>query len=150
MAKKDLFSSLFFLLLSIFVCWESIYLRFGSFSKPGPGFLSLLAGLLLGSLAIVLALRTWMTKNIRQKFSDIKTPWKPLLITFGSMIGFTFLIEVLGFNSMTFLFIGGLLFAVERKTWKLSIVVAVCVAAGAYLIFDLLLRSQLPRGPFGL
>jgi len=149
MAKKDLFSALFFLLLSILVCWESIYLKFGSFSKPGPGFLSLLAGLLLGSLSIVLALRTSMTRNLREKFSDTKTPWKPLLITFGSMIGFTLFVEVLGFSGITFLFIGGLLFTVERKTWKVSVVAAVCVTAGAYLVFDLLLRSQLPHGPFG-
>lgn len=149
MARKDLFSSLFFLLISLYVCWESNNLKFGTFSKPGPGFLSLLAGLLLGFLAIILFFKACITRNLRERYSDSKIPWKPLLITFGSMIAFTLFIESLGFNSVTFLFVGLLLLVVERKSWKISIVTAVCVALGAYVVFDLLLRSQLPRGPFG-
>jgi hypothetical protein len=111
--------------------------------------LSLLAGLLLGSFAIILFFKAWVARNLRERFSDIKIPWKPLLITFGAMTAFTLFIESLGFNIVTFLFVGLLLLVVERKSWKISLVTAICVALGAYVVFDLLLRSQLPRGPFG-
>jgi len=147
--KKDWFSALFFILLSIYVCWESVGLRFGSFSKPGPGFFSFLAGLLLGALGVIVFLRAWVSKTLREKIHGERIPWKPLLIAFGSLLGFTLLLKTLGFNITTLLFLGVILRAVEKKRWIVSIGVALCFAVGAYIVFKLGLQSQLPEGPFG-
>ena len=149
MAKKDFFSSLFFILLSIYVCWESVHLRIGSFSKSGPGFVPLLAGLVLGFLTIILFFRALIAKPLREKISKERIPWIYLIFTFCSMVGFTLFMDDLGFNLTTFLFIGILLRVVEKKSWVVSVVSAVSVTLGAYIVFNLLLKSQLPRGPFG-
>jgi putative tricarboxylic transport membrane protein len=149
MAKKDLFSSLFFILLSIYVCWESVHLRIGTFSKPGPGFIPLLSGLVLGFLGMIVFLRALIAKPLRGTISKETSPWTYLVFTFCSMIGFVLFMDDLGFNLTTFLFVGILLKVVEKKSWIIAIVSAIGVALGAYIVFDLLLKSQLPRGPFG-
>ena len=149
MVRKDFFYSLFFILLSIYVVWESFGLRVGSFSKPGPGFFPLLSGLILGFLAIIIFFRAWIVKTLHEKISKERIPWAFLIFTFCSMVGFTLLMDTLGFNFTTFLFIGVLLRVVEKKSWTVSVVSAVSVTLGAYIVFGLLLKSQLPRGPFG-
>ena len=149
MVRKDLFSSLFFILLSIYICWKSLGLSFGSFSRPGAGFFPFLSGLVIGCLAVIICFRAWITKTLREKVSKEKIPWRPILLTFSCMVGFTLLVEVLGFNFTTVLFIGVLLRAVEKKGWTVTAISAIGITLGAYLVFDLFLKSQLPRGPFG-
>jgi hypothetical protein len=147
--KKDWFSSLCFVLLSLYICGESVSLGFGSFGKPGPGFFPFLAGLVLGSLGIIVFFKAWVSKTFHEKIQGGKIPWKPLLLTFGSLLGFNLLLKTLGFNMTTFLFMAILLRAVERKGWALSIGVSLSVALGAYIVFEIGLQSQLPTGPFG-
>jgi len=147
--RKDWFSSLFFILLSIYVCWQSIDLGFGRFSKPGPGFFSFLAGLTLGFLSLIIFFSTWVSKKLHEKISNGKIPWKSLILAFGSLVGFTLFLNTLGFNLTTFLFIGVLLRAVVKKKWTVSVLAALSITMGAYIVFNLLLQSRLPQGPFG-
>ena len=147
-AKRDWFSSLFFILLSTYVCWESAGLGFGSFPKPGPGFFPFLAGLVLGSLGIVIFLRDWGSRTPAPGTGTKRIPWKPLIITFVSLLGFSLVLKPLGFNLATFLFIAVILRVVERKGWAISIGTAFAAALGAYTLFELGLQSQLPNGPF--
>jgi hypothetical protein len=44
---------------------------------------------------------------------------------------------------MLFLFLLGI---IEKKKWSLTIFVSVAVTVASYLIFEVWLRSQLPRG----
>ena len=147
--SKDWFSSLFFIFLSIYVCWESVDLGFGSLRKPGPGLFSLMAGLLLGFLGILVFFKSWLSKAFREKACFATIPWRPLLLTFCCLLGFNLFLKTLGFNFTAFLFVGTLLRAVEKKRWTVSVSVGLGVTLGAYVVFDLLLQSQLPEGPFG-
>ncbi len=150
MARKDLFSSLFFIFLSIYICWQSLDLRFGSFAKPGAGFFSFLSSLGLGFLAIIIFFKSRLAKGLREEISGERIPWKPLVITFGSLVGFTLFINTLGFNLSTFLFTGILLRAVGKKNWALSVMFSLSITFGSYILFGLFLQSQLPKGPFGV
>lgn len=146
--NRNWYSSLFFILLSAYACWESAGLGLGSFSKPGPGFFPFLAGLVLGSLGVVIFLGAWGSWT---PSSDIRTgriPWRPLVVTFLSLLGFRFVFKPLGFNFATLLFITIILRFVERKGWAISIGTAFAAALGAYTLFELGLQSQLPNGPF--
>jgi signal transduction histidine kinase len=136
-------------LLSIYVCWESVALGFGSFSKPGPGFFPFLAGLLFGFLGAVIFLRAWISRRLALTMERKRIPWRSLIIIFVSLIGFSLLLKPLGFNLSTFFFITVVLRVVERKAWTISIGLALAIALGAYVLFDLALQSQLPEGPFG-
>ncbi|OGP65152.1 MAG: hypothetical protein A2169_09100 [Deltaproteobacteria bacterium RBG_13_47_9] len=122
---------------------------FGRFSKPGPGFFSLLAGLTLGFLSIIIFFRAWISKKLHEKISNGRIDWKSLILAFGSLVGFTLFLKTLGFNLTTFLFIGVLLRAVGKKTWTVSVLAALSISLGAYIVFGPVLQSQLPKGPFG-
>jgi putative tricarboxylic transport membrane protein len=147
--KKDRISSLLFLLFSLYVCWQSIELGFGTFAKPGPGFLSLLAGISLGLLSLVIFFGALTAKKTTEDPPRQNIPWLPLLVTFGCLVGFTLLMTTLGFNLTTFLFIGILLRVVANKSWVLSLSASLAITLGTYVIFELFLQSQLPEGLLG-
>ena len=63
-----------------------------------------------------------------------------------AIFGFTLLLEKLGFLPSTFLFICFILRAVERRRWGFSVGVALLVAVASYVVFDVLLKAQLPAG----
>ena len=148
-ARKDLFSSLFFLLLSIYVCWQSFELGVGRLSKPGPGFFSFLSGLGLGLLAAGIFFKG-LANRPRETVSSEKIRWSPLVITFGSLVGFVLFVNTLGFNLSTFLFITIILRTVGKKTFALSVLTGLSTAFGTYILFRVFLESQLPQGPFGI
>lgn len=150
MDRKDFFSSLFFILLSLYVIWESINLGFGSFAKPGPGFFSFLLGLSLGIFTLsVFPAILLLKKGISQKTEKENIPWKPLLFTFSSLIGFTFLLNTVGFTLDTFLFLLLLLRTVGKKSWSVSVLTSFSITFCTYLLFGWFLQTQLPVGPFG-
>lgn len=149
MARKDLFSSLFFVFLSTYVCWQSLDFGFGKLSKPGPGFFSFLSGLGLGFLALLIFLKSRSAKDVRETGPSASILWKPLALTFGALVGYTLFVRTLGFTLTTFLFLGIMLRTVGKKTWVLSGALGLAIAFGAYVFFGLLLQSQLPRGPLG-
>ena len=149
MIKKDQISSLIFFLFSLYVCWQSIELGFGTFAKPGPGFLSLLAGSILVLLSLIIFLGTVIAKKTTGDPPRQLIPWGPLLITFGSLVGFTFFMKTLGFSLTTFLFIVVLLRFVAKKGWILSLLASLAITLGTYVIFEVFLQSQLPEGFLG-
>jgi hypothetical protein len=147
--KKDQISSLVFFLFALYICLQSIELGFGTFAKPGPGFLSLLAGISLGLLSLIILLGAVIAKKTTEDPAKQIIPWVPLLITFGSLVGFTVFMKTLGFSLTTFLFIGILLRAVAKKGWTLSVLASLGITLGTYVIFELFLQSQLPGGFLG-
>jgi putative tricarboxylic transport membrane protein len=147
--KRDFFSSLFFALFSLYVCWPSINLGVGRFAKPGPGFISLIAGIALGLLSLIILIGTQISKKTNGHSSGEEIPWVPLLSTFGSLVGFALLLKTLGFNLATFLFLLILLRAVAQKSWRLSLLASVGITLGTYFIFEVFLQSQLPQGFLG-
>ena len=149
MIKRDFFSSLFFALFSLYVCWQSFELGFGSFAKPGPGFISLLAGISLGLLSLIIFFGAVITQKATQDSARQIIPWVPLMTTFGSLVGFTLLMKTLGFSLTTFLFIGILLRVVAKKGWILSLLASFGITLATYVIFELFLQSQLPEGFLG-
>ena len=149
MARKDLFSSLFFILLSLYICCESLGLGFGSFAKPGPGFLPFLLGLTFGLLSVSVFVGTLVAGGLRERASNEVITWFPLLLTFGSLVGFTLLLKTLGIGLTTLLFLGFLLRTVGKKSWTVTVLLSLCVTSGTYIVFQLLLKSQLPLGPLG-
>ena len=72
------------------------------------------------------------------------------MITFGSLVGFVLLVNTLGFNLSTFLFITIILRTVGKKTFALSALTGLGTTFGTYILFRVFLESQLPQGPFGI
>jgi putative tricarboxylic transport membrane protein len=143
MSKADRWTGLFFTLFSIYICIESLRLKLGTFHRPGPGFLPFYAGIILGVLSLALVSLGFLR---HPKEGSSWENWGRILLVILAIFGFTLLLEKLGFLPSTFLFICFIFRVVERRGWGFSLVVALLVALASYVVFDVLLKAQLPVG----
>ena len=78
------------------------------------------------------------------------TEWRHAVAIFGVCAFAALSLERLGFRVTIALSLAFLLRVVERKGASFSLVLSIAFAAGAFLLFDTLLRVPLPRGALGL
>jgi putative tricarboxylic transport membrane protein len=151
MGKADRISSVFWLLFAIFVVIESKRLGLGTLHEPGPGFLFFGASIALGIMSLVILIRAWMSKKAEGTRISIfhgENIFKILLVLISVFL-YAFFMETLGFIVVTLLLLIFLLGIIEKKKWGYTIFVSAAVTAVAYLIFEIWLRSQLPKGLLG-
>ena len=151
MGRTDRISSVFWVLFAIFVGIESKRLGLGTLHEPGPGFLFFGASIALGIMSLVILIRAWMSKKTEGTkisiFSGENIP--KILLVLISLFLYAFFMETLGFIVVTLLLLIFLLGIIEKKKLGYTIFVSAGVTAIAYLIFEIWLRSQLPRGLLG-
>ena len=148
---RDLLSSLLWLAISIFVCVESSHISIGSLHSPASGFLPFWSGVILGTFAIVLAVKSILIKGWRGKISDLwkEVEWNKVIFVLISLFLYAFLLPRLGylittFGLMTFLFgMKG-----KPRLWAQAVTAFITVGV-SYIIFYLWLDVQLPKGVFG-
>jgi putative tricarboxylic transport membrane protein len=147
---RDQLSSLFWLAISIFVCVESIKAHVGSFVSPGPGFLPFWSAVVLGGLAIILAVTSFLKKE-REKVAEqwIGAKSGKAIFVVASLLVYSMLINTVGYLITTFGLML-LLFSVlgRPRIWR-WLVSALLTALLTYLIFCYWLNVQLPRGKLG-
>jgi hypothetical protein len=158
--KGDCLGGLFWLLLGISLCVESINLKLGSFHRPGPGFMPFISGAFLVLFGLILtgsavSRRLDEQDNVRIKEISLKTDWKSsfanrknVLLTLGALFGYAALLNRLGFLVVTYLFIFFLSKIAQPKKWVLPLAFSGIVVALSYLIFSVWLGLRLPRGIF--
>ena len=71
------------------------------------------------------------------------------LIVLGALFAFIYLLPRLGFLICTILFLGFLFRIVKPLGWGVVIGGSILLALGAYGIFEVWLKAQLPIGPWG-
>ena len=145
MLKSDRWTGIFFLLLSAYVCGESLRLELGNMHSPGPGFISFGSGLILGLMAMGLVIGAFLKEGgSGEGFQNRKS----VILVILSLFGFLLILDTLGFILSTFLFVVFLLKFVEERRWFFSLGVAGLTAGISYCIFGILLQAQLPQGIF--
>jgi putative tricarboxylic transport membrane protein len=143
MLKGDQWTGLFFILLSAYVCGESLHLGLGDMHSPGPGFISFWSGLILGVMSLGLVIGSFLRKgSAGERFEN----WESVVLVILSLFGFLLILDTLGFIISTFLFVSFLLKWVEQRKWFFSLGVAGLTAFFGYFIFEVLLQAQLPQG----
>jgi len=146
MITTDRWTGLFFILFSLYVCFESSRLGVGTFFRPAAGFFPFYSSLLLGLLSLILGFLAFRGKVERaESWTDVGNTVTVSL----ALLGFALLLTWLGFAITTFLFILFLLRAVERRAWLLSASAALFISAAFYVVFGLWLKAQLPAGILG-
>jgi putative tricarboxylic transport membrane protein len=74
--------------------------------------------------------------------------WQRLIYTMSLLLGYIILIDPVGFILTTFLLMFGLFFDYENRNYTWSLFFSVATALVSYLVFEVWLRCQLPRGLF--
>lgn len=150
MKRNDLVGGFFFLGVGILFAVYSQSVDIGTMEEPGPGFLPLWAGVLLGLMSAVLLLKAAVKKSEEgESFFPERDSWKRVCMVVGSLLVYNFLLQSLGFVLITFLFVAFLVKCVFPQTWLRTAVTAALSTAGAQLIFVNLLEINFPKGLLG-
>lgn len=149
MTSEDKFPAIFFLLLSAFICIESLHLDLGDWRKPGSGLFPFWSGAAVGVLGLVILFQSWKGKATEEE-REIEISWRGIILCFFALSMYILLLDISGFIMTTFLFIGFLMKIVERKGWVATILTASGIAVASYGFFARLLHSELPKGIFGI
>jgi putative tricarboxylic transport membrane protein len=148
MGKADKISGLFWFLFSVFVSFESYRLGLGSVYQPGPGFFFFWTGIAVAVLSLVVILRSFGTQapeEEKEAPTGKRTATKVIFVLVALFL-YALLMEWLGFLIVTLLLFIFLLSVIEKKKWWFAILVGLAVTVAAYLLFEVGLQSQLPKG----
>jgi len=150
MKNNDQRTSFIWLVIGLAIALYSMKYGLGTLSSPGPGFMPFLSGLAIIGLALVVFFQQ-LAKGSREKLKDLwaQKNWLSILMVMGALVLYTVLFRFLGFLLDTFLLIAFLLRVMEPLSWKKVLVGAIGSALGSYIIFQLWLEAQLPKGFLG-
>lgn len=154
MKYRDVISSLFWIAVGLTFCIGSLNFGFSRMGTIGGGFFPFLAGIILISLSlIVLGSALTLKKDddtVREKFLPQQDSWKRLLFALFALFAYVLVLKYLGFFVATFLFMIFLLRFIEPQRWVVVFTAAILTSAAAYIVFDLWLQVQLPKGIWGM
>ena len=150
MGRTFLYSNLFWLLFSVITCVEAYRLTLGNINNPGPGFFPFGAGLTMLTLSLVALLQSVTKKQKVGATSRQETfRWWNIVIILAAITAYALSLEKIGFLINTFLFMCLLLKVVEPQTWKTAIIGGLITTLAANLVFNVVFRTQIPKGILG-
>jgi hypothetical protein len=145
--RSDRAAALFFVGFSLFICQQATRIGVGSLRRPGPGLLALGAGAGIGLLALAVFIRSFLSKPAIDVDQDKKNDRRvKFFLICVSLFVYATLISWLGFALSTFLFVFFLFQSAESERWWRSLVKAVLITIGNYLVFVVWLGIHLPGG----
>jgi len=126
----------------------SIKLGLGTLQKPGSGLMPFLAGVLLGALGLLMVClhpRRDSEKK-RDEGVSLKQFWGKGACSLATSFLYAFSLDPLGFTVATFLLIFSLLKIMGTRKWLTPILISFLTVVVSYLIFEVWLRLNLPKG----
>ena len=151
--EREKWSTLVWLGVGIFICVGSLRLSLGEFRNPGPGFLSFFAGLVITGLALVVHLQS-RKRRPRSGKEESEPVWTnprkgiKIVLTVAALLVYAVVMNYLGFLISTFLFLIFVLKTIEPQRWSVTLIGSLIASAAFYVIFEIGLQSQLPKGLF--
>jgi hypothetical protein len=139
--------------LGVVICFLAWRVHLGSFREPGPGFVAFVSGLFISIVGLIMFLSQVLSGissddgfDLGLSFRNIS--WFRLAYTTVLLFGYAVFLNSLGYILTTFLVMWGLLYDRKKNNWALSFLTSAVIIGVSYLVFDVWLRSQLPRGIF--
>jgi len=151
MRAQDSYSTLFWLAFSIYVAKTASIMGLGTLEKPGPGYFPFGGAAILGISALVVLGKS-LSQNRRGRTTAVDSErlrWQNVVWVLAAATAFGLFLEKIGFTLCTFFLFLFFLRVVARQRWVRTVVVALCVTLGSYLVFNVGLNAQLPGGLLG-
>jgi hypothetical protein len=151
MKHLDQYAAIFWILLGGVITVSSFSYGVGSFSSPGPGFITFGAGAILTALSLLLWASGRKSKGSAQSLRSLwegRETGKAAYIV-GLLVAYMLLLGSLGFLISTFILLV-LLFRIQAS-YSLRTVIFLSAAStlASMVVFDVWLGVQLPRGFMG-
>jgi hypothetical protein len=151
MKKYDLISGSFWLICSILIVIGSFHLPLGTMGNPGPGFVPLLVGIMLGVISLAILIYSFFQRPSGGKtFWPDKKQWPKVVTTVLMILIYTIAFPYLGFFVSTLLLMVFLFKSIGGMKWKASLAGAILTSSCFYLVFKVWLKVQFPGGPLGM
>jgi putative tricarboxylic transport membrane protein len=149
--NNDQASAAVWLATGAIIAIASLRYRLGSLDSPGTGFMPFLTGLSISLFSFIGLVQATLKqkKGVGWKPTMSGLMWEKSLIVLAALFAYTLLLTPLGFSLCTALFLGFLFRTVKPQGWIVVIAGGILTALGAYGIFEVWLKAQLPKGPWG-
>ena len=140
--NSDRFSGIVLVLVAAFAVYEASRLPFGSIRAPDAGFFPITLSVLLLVVAVVIALRSFISVSERPQFTT--QSWYVALAAIALVI-YALVLQTLGFLLATVIIMLLMMRGFGGMSWKRAVLIAVPAVFVSYLAF-LELGVPLPRG----
>ncbi len=127
-------------------------LSLGSWHRPGPAFIPLLSGVIIVVLSLVVFFQAWLWGRKKERKAEIlwtNGDLKKVLLTLASLLAYGLLISRLGYLTTTFFFIFLLPQLIAHIRCYTALVEAAATTSFSYILFELWLKTPLPKGLWG-
>lgn len=146
----DMISGSAFILLGIYLISEGSKLKVGSFASPKPGFVPVILGFLLIFLSVILVGKSLLSKKFEKDNSFLKANLFKIIPIFMSIIAYGLFIELAGFLITTFLWFSLVMLILKPKSPIKAFFYGAIASSASYILFNILLQGQFPKGFFGI
>jgi hypothetical protein len=144
---------MFWVGLGVFIAVGSYKLGLGRFTKPGPGLLPFILGIILSICSIPIligSLHTIITAKTKRENEGI---WKgvnlkKIGLVVACLIAYAILLEKIGYILTTSIVFFFLFKIANSQKWQTILIISFLLASISYLIFYVLLQVQLPPDPW--
>ena len=146
--EPEIFFEFLLMILGVVVIIVSLEYGFGALKSPGPGLYPFFLGLIIVPFSIVLVILGLKSKKSEPLFN------KSSFITFSLMV-ISFILWIvslplLGYVVATFSVTYAFCKIMKLEGWLRPFLLSICTALFVYLLFDVWLYIDLPRGILGL
>ena len=145
----DWLSGLLCLIVGLAFVAGGVRMGLGPLDAPGSGFFPTMIGGILSALSLALLTATALGKMQAMEprpFWKESNSWVKVSLVVLSLIFYMAALEYLGYIATTIVFILFLLRFVGKKSWGISLAMALLVSLGSYAPFKIALGVYLPRG----
>jgi hypothetical protein len=152
MKNLDRICAIFCFFLGLVVLVVGLHLRLQMNLEVGPGFLPFVVGGILAFLSIILLVQSIMKEGIsapKESFWVNPYGWKLVLLTLFVIVSYPLILNHVGFPLSSFLLIFSLFVVTAHLKWWVAGVWGAFTAVVVYLIFEVWLKANMPRGVLG-
>jgi putative tricarboxylic transport membrane protein len=153
MARAYQVASVAFLLLGLFIMWQSFAINYMTRLGPGPGFFGVWLGGLLGLMSIIFlvqnSLPRWRRDEPFQLLPEAAARTR-LLLVLATLTASVLLMPLLGFRLTILALCAVILGIVGRQPWWVTLLCGLIFSFGVFAVFNDFLQVILPVGLLGI
>ena len=144
---------IFWIGIGLLICLLGWRADLGSFREPGAGFVALFSGLFVAVVGAIITLSEIFSKTSQSTTFDLSSAfkgisWFRLIYTMVLLVVYALFLDMLGYILTTFFVMWALFYDWETRRWFPSCLASLVTTGVSYLVFEVWLHCQFPRGIF--